>query len=327
MQLVIDTAQTKITVKANCFYIASQIAKRQISPKRVTSIAITSNATISAKAVILAAEHQVPIYYFDRLGDVKAKLWSPYFTNLASLRQKQALAVDKPFALNFTVQNLLLKLDVQEKLISRLGHHHGKENESKDFEYHVDQARQAFDDVIVNGKTIVEARSTIMGIEGAISRKYWYVMSCFVPEAYHFKGRSRRPAKDGFNAALNYAYGMSYAVVEQAVFAAGLDPHIGFLHTENYRKTSLVFDLIEPFRPCVDALVVTLFVDGLLNQGCFEQSAQGFLLGKKGKAVVIPAYNEFLKERLKFNDGMGRLKDHIFKYCSQLAQNLKNIAL
>lgn len=327
MQLVIDTAQTKITVKEKCFYIVSQTAKRQISPKRISSIAITSNTMVSAKAIMLGAENQVPIYYHDRLGDVKAKMWSPYFTNLASLRRKQAIATSTAFSLKFTVQNILLKLDVQEKLINRLAHHHRLENRAEEFIAHLSKSKQAFTELIQPDKTVNDVRSTIMGTEGAISRKYWQTINYFMPERYRFNGRSRRPAKDCLNAAINYGYGMTYAVVEQSVFAAGLDPHIGFLHTENYRKTSLVFDLIEPIRPVVDELIVKLFSDDHLDSKCFSHDNGGYMLNKKGKAVLIPAYNEYLLVRIKFNGQVGKLKDHIFNHCSQLAQQLKSIEL
>jgi len=36
------------------------------------------------------------------------------------------------------------------------------------------------------------------------------------------------PAKDEFNAMLNYGYGMLYGMIERSVVVAGLDPYIGF---------------------------------------------------------------------------------------------------
>ena len=36
-------------------------------------------------------------------------------------------------------------------------------------------------------------------------------------------------------------------MVVEAYIIAGLDPYIGFLHTDNYNKKSLVFDVIELF--------------------------------------------------------------------------------
>ncbi len=323
MQIVIDSAQTKITVKNKCFYIVSATAKRLISPKRLTSIAITSNAMISAGAVMLAAENQVPIYYYDWIGDIRAKMWSPYFSNLASIRRKQLLLSEGQFAVDFTIANLLLKLDMQELLIGRMIHHHGSDAKAGFFKNNALLAREQFKRHSLSGQTMDAARPSIMGIEGSISRQYWKAINCFIPEKCQFKGRSRMPAKDAFNAALNYMYGMTYNVVEQGIFATGLDPMVGFLHTENYNKTSLVFDLIEPFRPLVDELLIELFQKEALGKSCFEQDRNGYKLGKTGKRIVIPAYNEYLKTRVSFNDETGRLRDHIFNYCAGLTKQLK----
>lgn len=55
---------------------------------------------------------------------------------------------------------------------------------------------------------------------------------------------------------LNYYYGMLYTIVEGALFAAELDPHLGILHIDTHNKPVLAFDLIEIFRPWVDALLI-----------------------------------------------------------------------
>lgn len=98
-----------------------------------------------------------------------------------------------------------------------------------------------------------------MGFEGSAGRIYFDALNYVMPERFKFDGRSRNPAKDEFNALLNYGYGVLYSLVEKACIIAGLDPYIGFLHTDNYNKKSLVFDLIEMFRIFADETVVYLF--------------------------------------------------------------------
>lgn len=100
----------------------------------------------------------------------------------------------------------------------------------------------------INGEPLEESRNHIMGLEGTAGRAYFQCLTKLMPEKYRFNGRSRRPAKDPFNAVLNYCYGILYSRVEKACILSGLDPYVGFLHTDNYNKKSLVFDLIEPFR-------------------------------------------------------------------------------
>lgn len=145
-------------------------------------------------------------------------------------------------------------------------------------------------------------------------------------EEYRFSGRSRRPARDAFNGALNYLYGMTYNLVESAVFAAGLDPFIGYLHTENYLKTSLVFDLIEPIRPLVDGLLVEMCQRKFLKEAHFDvNSSGGYRLSKAGKKLLIPTFNEYLRERIVFNGLKRTFRDHVYFYCHQFAKNLKKM--
>lgn len=328
MQLVIDTAQTKITVKDQCFYIQNKTVKRQISPKRVTSIAITSNALVSAKAMMLATENKVPIYYYDRVGDIKAKVWSPYFTNLSSIRKKQILLTESVFALQFSLDNLLLKLNSQEELVTKQARlFGGNKSKVEQFQKSLEEVRSSLRSYYGSHQTITILRSTVMGLEGGFAQVYWKTLNAFIQEEYRFTTRSRRPAKDMFNATLNYLYGMTYGVVEQGVFASGLDPNAGFLHAENYKKTSLVFDLIEPFRSFVDEQALIFFQNEELQTSHFRKDQKGYFLAKEGKKIVIPKYNDLLESRLIFDGKSGKLKDHIFRYCSALVKRIKETSL
>ncbi len=71
-------------------------------------------------------------------------------------------------------------------------------------------------------------------------------------------GRSPRRAADPVNALLNYAYGLAEVECRLALIAVGLDPGLGVLHTDKKNRDSLAFDLLEPIRPYVDDLVLTL---------------------------------------------------------------------
>ena len=98
-------------------------------------------------------------------------------------------------------------------------------------------------------------RGLIEGHEGYSAKKYFNTLGKLIPEKYEFIGRSKNPATDMFNCMLNYGYGILYSRVEQACIIAGLDPYIGIMHTDNYNKTALVFDLIEMYRGYMDETV------------------------------------------------------------------------
>ena len=65
--------------------------------------------------------------------------------------------------------------------------------------------------------------SVLSGLEGQIARNYWGLLSSGLPAGFQFEGRSRMPATDRFNAALNYLYAILGSYVENAIIQAGLD--------------------------------------------------------------------------------------------------------
>ena len=61
---------------------------------------------------------------------------------------------------------------------------------------------------------------------------------------------------------LNYGYAILASEITKSILARGLDPYCGFLHFDMDGRTSLTFDLIEPFRQqIVDKTVI-----GLINR-------------------------------------------------------------
>jgi CRISP-associated protein Cas1 len=55
---------------------------------------------------------------------------------------------------------------------------------------------------------------------------------------------------------LNYAYAVLQSHVQIDAIAAGYDPTLGIMHHGYQGSPALVFDLMEPHRPKVDAAVV-----------------------------------------------------------------------
>ena len=147
---------------------------------------------------------------------------------------------------------------------------------------------------------IETARGSLMGLEGTAGRAYFQCLSRLLPQKYQFKGRSRRPAEDPFNATLNYCYGILYSHVEKACILSGLDPYVGFLHTDNYNKKSLVFDLIEPFRIYGEQIALYLFTGKKMKDEFFDVGDGAVSLNTKGKPVVVEAMNRHLDEQIRY---------------------------
>ncbi|MCW0219500.1 MAG: type II CRISPR-associated endonuclease Cas1 [Prosthecobacter sp.] len=84
--------------------------------------------------------------------------------------------------------------------------------------------------------------------EATCAALYWQVFG----DAMGRKDFSRDRDEEGINALLNYGYAVLLSTVLQKLFALGLDPTFGIGHAIRERSTPLAYDLMEPFRACVD---------------------------------------------------------------------------
>lgn len=63
------------------------------------------------------------------------------------------------------------------------------------------------------------------------------------------------------NSLLNYGYALLRAIIARALVAAGLLPTLGIHHHNKYNAYCLADDIMEPYRPYVDQLVVEICED------------------------------------------------------------------
>lgn len=317
MQLVLNTRGLALKVRNRSFWVVTKEENRQIGPEQISSILFTAEATLSTAAIRLAVLHKIPIYLLDPHGDADACLWSASFVGLAELRRAQARWTDEPEAWRpWAIELAMLKTSRQQRHVRQMDDAQ-KDGDVKDDPYSITKEQLS----VLDEATL---KQQLLGMEGSAAREYWRALSGLLPAAWQFENRSRRPALDPFNAALNYLYGMLYPVVEQALFAAGLDPHMGVLHADEYDRATLSFDLIEPFRPWVDALLVRLCVEGILKPSHFEPKDEGWWVGPAGKLILIPAYNDWLMSELTDEAGEKRnIRNHIYAFAGALARLIR----
>jgi len=325
MQLVLDTNGLIVKKRNNAFYIVRKQEKRLISPSRITSIAVTADCLLSSAAIRLAAQHKIPIYFMDGTGQAKARLWSAQFGSIATIRREQTLFALEPEATDWIISLFRLKTQHQIDNLKKLKRRKRKtkvEGQIASTLQKLSASDPQWNPVIARKGKIGESRNTLMGIEGSLARTYWRGVSEVLPEAWKFPSRSRRPAKDPFNAALNYLYGMLYNMVGSAVLAAGLDPHLGFLHVDEYTRPTFVFDFIEPFRPWVDQLLIELILDRKLSSKLFEERQNGIMVNAQGKYILIPAFNKYMESPLRFKGRRLSRKNHIYTVAGEFGQFL-----
>lgn len=85
--------------------------------------------------------------------------------------------------------------------------------------------------------------------EAETARLFWRIYADNVAETDDFR-RGRH--EGGPNSLLNFGYAILLSTVLQNLFAVGIDPTFGIGHFTREHSTPLAYDLMEPFRPCVD---------------------------------------------------------------------------
>ena len=145
---------------------------------------------------------------------------------------------------------------------------------------------------------------SLRGIEGDAAACYFSVFDELIlsmDETFAFRGRNRRPPKDAINAMLSLFYTILSLDCSSALRGVGLDPFIGFFHTNRPGRRSLALDCIEELRPVVaDRFVITCVNNRVVGSVHFERRESGEVtLNEKGRKVMFDAWQKRKREQIR----------------------------
>lgn len=304
----------------NCFLIKNEDKVFEVSADKVESILITTSATITTDAIKFAVESNIDIVFLDHFGNPYGRVWHSKLGSTTLIRRRQLEVADQKKGFEMARGWIEIKMDNQIDFLKDLKKN--RPEQRSELEEYISNLESMKAQLLELDGTLDKKRGSIMGIEGMASRYYFDALSFIMPEKWKFDGRSRNPAVDGFNCLLNYGYGVLYSMVEKACIISGLDPYVGFMHTDNYNKKSLVFDLIEMYRIHVDRTVVNLFSKRQVKEEYFESIPNGLSLNKEGKALLIQALNETLDQSMDYNGRNVKIRNILEHDCHKIANSL-----
>jgi CRISPR-associated protein Cas1 len=298
VQLIINTFGSALRKQGEQFLIQAGNQRLAVSAHKVQSIVLTTAVQVTTDALELAIVHNIDVLLLNQHGDPLGRFWQTRMGSTAAIRRRQLEVAMQPEGLELARGWVEAKLRHQQEFLEELARR--RPDSRAVFDSALGAIRASIEKLGALTGTLEEQRNTVMGLEGSAGRAYFACLGRLVPEAYRFEGRSRQPAIDEFNAMLNYAYGVLYGLVERACLLAALDPGLGLLHTDNYSKPSLVYDLIEPFRILGDRAVVLLFTGRRVLKEWFEPVPGGVALSKEGRAAFLSSLNERLDRRVRY---------------------------
>ena len=117
-------------------------------------------------------------------------------------------------------------------------------------------------------------------IEARVAAYYWRYLFPDIPT--FVRGREGEPP----NNLLNYGYAILRAVIARALVGSGLLPTLGIHHHNRYNAYCLADDIMEPYRPYVDQLVIEI-IRKVDNYALLTKEIKMELLGIPMLDVVI----------------------------------------
>ena len=159
-----------------------------------------------------------------------------------------------------------------------------------------------------------ESKEQLRGYEGEAASIYFGVFDELILQQkkdFVFRGRNKRPPLDNVNALLSFVYTLLTNSITSALESVGLDPYVGYLHTDRPGRASLSLDMIEELRAILaDRFVLTLINKKIISGKNFSVKENGAVLmddelrkkvltewqNKKKETITHP----YLKEKVEW---------------------------
>ncbi|MBR7038648.1 MAG: type I-C CRISPR-associated endonuclease Cas1 [Oscillospiraceae bacterium] len=245
------------------------------------------------------ARDGISLVFMSRSGHFLARVEGEVRGNVLLRREQYRIADDARRSLEIARSMICAKLYNSRWVLERMIRDHAPRIDAEMFR----QRSQYLKAAIVDAGAAADADS-LRGIEGEAASIYFSVFNDMIlqqKEGFTFTVRSRRPPLDRVNALLSFAYSMMTNQCAASLEAVGLDPYVGFLHTDRPGRKSLALDLVEEFRSVYcDRFVLTLINKRYLQPEHFEQREDGaVLLTEAGRRLFIEYWQKRKYEELR----------------------------
>ena len=170
---------------------------------------------------------------------------------------------------------------------------------------HCDRIRSADALLIENLRKIEDCpdADSLRGIEGNCAKFYFDIFDELILKQknnFFLTDRNRRPPRDNMNALLSFFYTLLAHDVESALETVGLDPYVGFFHTDRPGRAGLALDMMEELRPFIaDRLALNLVnLQQICGDDFLKKEGGGIILTEKGRKDVLAAWQKRKQEEI-----------------------------
>ncbi len=280
----------------NVVVIVKGIEKFRIPIYNIEGIVSFGYTGASPALMKMCADKNVGLCFLTEHGEFLGRVSGSVKGNVILRRQQYRMADEKEASLNLSRIFIAGKIANCRNVVQRSIRDHGDES---------DILETASNNLLLRRKQSFNAidSNQLRGIEGDAATSYFGAFNQLIKsndQGFYFDGRSRRPPQDNVNALLSFTYMLLAHEVQSALESVGLDPYVGFLHTDRPGRASLALDIMEEFRPYfADRLVLSLInLKQVSAKGFVRQGEKGIIMTDETKKEVLLAWQKRKKESI-----------------------------
>jgi CRISPR-associated protein Cas1 len=250
----------------------------------------------SPALMALCMERNVSISFVNEHGHFLARVTGPVSGNVLLRRRQYRMADNPTEATPLAATFVLGKVANCRTVLQRAIRDHDEVLPTR----RTEEAAASLGDRL---RPIRECHSIelLMGLEGECARTYFAALDDLIlaqKTGFRFSGRSRRPPLDNMNALLSFLYGLLAHEVQSALETVGLDPAVGFLHSDRPGRPGLALDLMEELRPILaDRLALSLINRKQVDaSGFLQKESGGVLMDDRTRKTVLSTWHKRKQE-------------------------------
>jgi CRISPR-associated protein Cas1 len=262
-------------MEKGCFIVRDKKGNKTRYPlfeKEIGEVQIRSGNLLSSGALTSLAFWQIDTLLLTGRGRPVAIIKSLEDESHVKTRIAQYKSLDNGKFSEIAKQFVIAKIEGQNQVLSKYG------LRRLDF-LHIDRAKE------LETTDPRNLRYRLTSIESRCAKLYFdQVFQLFNP-LLRPKGRKKFKAYDGLNNLFNLGYEILSWKIHLALTKAKLEPFLGYLHSLQWKKPSLICDFEELYRYRIDDFVIKFALK--LKQKDFILKKENFSSNKKGKREYL----------------------------------------
>lgn len=245
-------------------------------------------ASPSPKIIELCTKHGISISIMSPNGKFISSIDGPIKGNVLLRRDQFRYADNEEFCLGFSKNIIWAKIYNSISLLKRGLKDHRDTINCNVVEDSIVRLKDSLDNI-----DCIASMNQLRGVEGDAAKIYFSALNELIlrnRDTFFINNRNRRPPRDPMNALLSFFYSVLTNEVKSSLQSAGLDPYVGFMHTDRPGRPSLALDIIEELRSSeVDRFLLKVINLGQVSPSDFSENndGEGCFLNDQGRKKLI----------------------------------------